>query len=173
MSNWWICQPLVMEIYKTICSVNGLITRLKVLEKSISGLWWKPLATNRALYRCTKPSLLCLSLKTHLFQIIFKCGWDRTRVQVWFFRIAWNLSFKAVSQGGDCKASWTERGSSFEGSWVEERNKFFLKIPCWDWLTIGWENFNFLTSRSTTSWRLGVELGRSRRLATWLGEAGR
>ena len=81
-SNWRRSQLLVIAKWRRIWIVVGLITWLKVLEKSILGHWWNPLETSRPLYLMTKPSGFRLMWKIHLHPTMFCVGLRKTRVQV-------------------------------------------------------------------------------------------
>ena len=67
-------QFLDTATINTTQMVTALTTRLNVSLKSISRVWWNPLATNLALYLSTLPLGLIFSLNTHLFPIILYCG---------------------------------------------------------------------------------------------------
>lgn len=62
-------QPCDKAILSISLTVTGFMTGLKVSEKSTPGVWWKPLATRRALCLFREPSELCLTLKIHLHPI--------------------------------------------------------------------------------------------------------
>ena len=116
--------------------VIGLTTRENVSWKSKPWTWWKPLATNRALYLLMDPSAFSLIRKTHLHPIVFLLEGKGTKSQVWFFSKAAYSSCMAESQFGLVRACLTPFGSL----WAKN-NEWWIRgvcIPDLDLVCIGW-----------------------------------
>lgn len=113
-------------IVRMIRMVVGLTTGLKVSWKSNPAIWWKPLATSRALCLYTDPSAFCLILKTHLHPMGCLSGGSGTRDQVEFLCKAIYSSLIAFLHCSNWSASLTEVGAS-----VATRT-FGLKMPDFD-----------------------------------------
>lgn len=92
MSNWCSSHPWLTAMLKTIQTVVGFTTELKVSWKSTPGLWWNPLATKWALYLSTEPLEFLFIRKTHLHPTRLWCGDSETRSRVSFLTKALNSS---------------------------------------------------------------------------------
>lgn len=85
--------------------VEGLVTGLKVLEKSTPSNWWQPLATKQAFRRSMVPSEYLLVLKIHLVPRTFLEGEGGTSVQVFVLRRAVILASMACRHSKNLAAS--------------------------------------------------------------------
>ena len=70
----------------------------------MSGCWWNPLATRRALYLSVEPSAFRLIRKTHLQPTRFLLGFGGTSFHVPFWMRAVNSMFMAARQVGCLEA---------------------------------------------------------------------
>ena len=67
--------------------VAGLTTGLKVSSKSTPGCWEKPRTTQRALWRASEPSELCLWRKIHLPATLCMTFWQYNGCDLWYLSI--------------------------------------------------------------------------------------
>lgn len=113
---------------------------LNVYEQSIPFFWWKPFATNLALYLSIVPSELSFILNTHLHPIIFCWGVDCTKVQVPALRRALYFAVMACLHCGNLNAwvallGWKGDESNQTLALRQYLGLGFL-IPTLDWVRI-------------------------------------
>lgn len=117
MSSYWIGQPWAIVRIRTVLTVLGFTTSENVLVKSNPSIWWKPLATNLAIYLLTVPYAFSLTLNIHLH--LKDCLWagGGTKVHVLLLIRALYFACITADHSGITKACLLDVGST----WVSSR----------------------------------------------------
>jgi hypothetical protein len=109
---------------RTVRTVTGLTTGLKVSEKSARGRCVKPRSTQRALYRSREPSALNLCLNIHLPETTLAWDGQRTRSQVVLCTNTENSSSIAALQLGSARTARYVLGTGDNGAaWYRARTR--------------------------------------------------
>lgn len=116
-SNCFKPHLYVIAIDNTICMVCGLTILLNVLEKSTPGHWWKPFATNLALFLSIEPSDFLFILKIYLLLTRFCDSCLGTKLRVLLAINALNSGAMFSLYTGTLTAWVTHASSIGLGTW--------------------------------------------------------